>query len=239
MHPFPGDSRTGEGKGEEKCMTELLEQIIAAGPLDWIALLTSLAYVFLAARDNNWCWFFAAISTAVWAYQSFVVYQLVSDGFLQLFYFVMAGIGLWQWQRMGKTASMDIEASPELLDSSALPERAGSSIQRMTLLEHVFVIVLGLIGGWLLHLFVSGIFTAAATLPDGITTSFSIITTFLLIWRKLENWLYWIVIDLIYVWLYGSVGANLFSLMMVINVGMAIYGFSYWRKELRMAKQVG
>lgn len=218
-------------------MTELLEQIAAAGPLDWIALLTSLAYVFLAARDNNWCWLFAALSTAVWAYQSFAVYQLISDGFLQLFYFVMAGVGLWQWQRAGKTASGQIDASLEVLDDGALPERNESSIKRMTLLEHVFVIVLGLAGGWLLHLFVSGVFTGAATLPDGITTSFSILTTFLLIWRKLENWIYWIVIDLVYVWLYGSVGASLFSLMMLINVGMAIYGFIYWRRELSAVKQ--
>ncbi|MEM9929613.1 MAG: nicotinamide mononucleotide transporter, partial [Bacteroidota bacterium] len=67
-------------------MATLLEQILAAGWLDWLALLTSLAYVWLAARDNNWCWLFAAISTAVWAWQSFFVYQLISDGFLQLFY---------------------------------------------------------------------------------------------------------------------------------------------------------
>jgi len=34
-------------------MTELYDQILAAGPLDWLALLTSLAYVWLAARDNR------------------------------------------------------------------------------------------------------------------------------------------------------------------------------------------
>lgn len=213
-------------------MTELLDQIAAANMLDWLAIVTSLAYVLLAARDNNWCWLFAAISTAVWAYQSFLVYQLVSDGFLQLFYFVMAGIGLWQWQRAGKRTVVKTHATPDVLDRGAIPVREESSIRRMTLQEHVITIAVGLLGGGAIYLFVSGLFVSVATLPDAITTSFSIITTFLLIWRKLENWLYWIVIDLAYVWIYGSTGATLFSLMMVINVGVALYGFFHWRREV-------
>lgn len=205
----------------------LLEQILAAGFLDWLALLTSLAYVWLAARDNNWCWLFAAVSTAVWAYQSFVVYQLVSDGLLQVFYFVMAGVGLWRWRANGKPSAATGE--DDLLDAAALAQR--STIRRMSRREHLVVITGGLLGGLLFGYGVGSVMVAAATYPDAITTVFSVITTFLLIGRRLENWLYWIVIDLAYVWIYYSTGAVLFALMMVINVGMAVYGYRHWRRE--------
>lgn len=218
-------------------MDALTDQLLSASFLDWLAILTSLLYVWLAAKDNNWCWLFAAISTAVWAWQSFFEYQLVSDGFLQVFYFIMAGVGIWQW-RNRKTSSKEqsYKADPSLLDDSALPIRPKHTFSRMTAKEHAYVIGGGLVAGQCLYLFVSGVFVSAATLPDAMTTAFSVITTFLLIGRRLENWLYWIAIDAVYVWIYGSTGAILFSLMMLINIGMAIYGYLNWRKELSTPK---
>lgn len=194
--------------------TTLLDQIITAGPLDWLAIVTSLAYVVLAARNNNWCWLFAAVSTAVWAWQSWFVYKLASDALLQVFYFIMAGVGLWRWRTGGAEAA-------------ELP------IRRMTISEHGLVLAGGLAGGLVLGYFFSSVMTAAATYPDAITTVFSVITTFLLIGRRLENWLYWIVIDAVYVWIYLGQGAALFALMMVVNVVVAAYGFYNWRQEMR------
>jgi nicotinamide mononucleotide transporter len=125
----------------------------------------------------------------------------------------MAGVGLWRWQ-------------------SSAQEGAVVPVVRMTVQEHALTIGGGLAGGLALGYFFSATMTAAATYPDAITTVFSIITTFLLVGRRLENWLYWVVIDIAYVWIYLSTGAALFGLMMVINVGVAVYGFSSWRKEL-------
>lgn len=211
-------------------MDALTDQLLSASFLDWLAILTSLLYVWLAAKDNNWCWFFAAISTAVWAWQSFFEYQLVSDGLLQIFYFVMAGVGLWRWTR-GRTHK---SPSPleNTLDTPAIRSPQVISIQSMSLNEHLLVIGGGLLGGLALGFLFSNTLVAAATYPDAITTVFSVITTFLLIGRRLENWLYWIVIDAVYIWIYGSTGAVLFALMMLINIGMAIYGYLNWRKEL-------
>lgn len=226
-------------------MTELYDQILAAGPLDWLALTTSLAYVWLAARDNNWCWLFAAVSTAVWAWQSFFVYQLISDGFLQLFYLVMAGVGIWRWSRLStKRRARRSKAGftgqrpgrEKLPDGEQFTTTPG--IRTMTGPEHAYTLMFGLVGGYAMYLFVSGIFTSAATLPDALTTAFSIATTFLLVYRRLENWLYWIIIDAVYVWIYLNTGAVLFAVMMVINIGMAVYGYFNWRREMRAPNTV-
>ncbi|SEP87334.1 nicotinamide riboside transporter PnuC [Neolewinella agarilytica] len=210
-------------------MDALTDQLLSASFLDWLAILTSLLYVWLAAKDNNWCWLFAAISTSVWAWQSFFEYQLVSDGLLQVFYFIMAGVGLWRWTRgQPNTPATSADTVP---GTTSMPSTEDTSIQSMSFNEHLFVIGGGLLGGLALGFLFSNTLVAAATYPDAITTVFSIITTFLLISRRLENWLYWIVIDAVYVWIYGSTGAILFALMMLINIGMAVYGYLNWRKE--------
>ena len=215
-------------------MSTLYEQVLSAGFLDWLAILTSLAYVWLAARDNNWCWLFAAVSTTAWAWQSFFVYGLVSDGFLQLFYLVMAGVGIWRWRGSKVRTEQVGRDDTGLLDTAALPPRTLATIRRMSRREHLAVIVGGAVAGHLLYYLVSGVFTSVATFPDAITTAFSIITTFLLVWRRLENWLYWIVIDAVYVWIYLGTGAVLFAAMMIINIGMAIYGYANWRREMKV-----
>ena len=210
-------------------MFEFFDQVADTALLDWLATLTALAYVYLAARDNNWCWLFAAVSAALWAFQSFVVYRLVSDALLQLFYLVMAGVGLYRWNRTARPDPDDTS-----LDSGVIQRAAGAAtdIRRMTAREHLFTIGGGVLGGIALGHFVGALAIATQTYPDAITTCLSVIATFLLIGRRLENWLYWVVIDAAYVLIYWRSGAYLFAVLMVLYVIMALYGFRKWRALL-------
>ncbi|NJB86856.1 nicotinamide mononucleotide transporter [Lewinella marina] len=209
-------------------MEELLAQVYATDTVEWIATAAALAYVYLAARDSNWCWFFAALSAALWGYQSFVVYQLVSDALLQAFYLVMAGVGLFRWQRTRGTRPEN-----EMLDGLAVePAPPETDIQRMSILEHALTLGGGLATGLLLGYTVGSLTTATQTYLDAVTTTFSVIATFLLIGRRLENWIYFIVIDAAYVYIYLRSGALLFALLMVLYVIMAVYGYLAWRSTV-------
>ncbi|MEL6142081.1 MAG: nicotinamide riboside transporter PnuC, partial [Bacteroidota bacterium] len=138
-------------------------------------------------------------------------YNLYSDAILQAFYVVMSGVGLFQWLRGGANQS-------ELV------------ITRMRQGEHGLIIVTGAASGLILGYFVGAYLPAAATYPDALTTSFSVVATFLLLQRRLENWLYWIVIDMAYVAIYWSRGATLFVVIMIIYVVVAIMGYRTWRR---------
>ena len=199
------------------------------GAVEWFATLTALAYVYLAARDNNWCWLFAAVSALLWAYQSFFVYRLVSDALLQLFYLVMAGVGIYRWSSGGRTSRDEEALDSEAIDRPANPD---PGIRRMTAREHLYTIGGGLAAGLFLGLTVGTLSAATQTYPDAITTALSVFATFLLIARRLENWLYWVVIDAAYVVIYWRSGALLFALLMVLYVGMAVYGYRSWRSRL-------
>ena len=210
-------------------MEEFLEQAGNIGVVEWLATLAALIYVYLAARDNNWCWLFAAVSSALWAHQSFVVYGLVSDALLQVFYLVMAGVGIYRWQQPDGRGPTE-----ETLDELAIAEspEPAAGIVRMSPREHLLVVVGGTITGLLLGYVVGSYAEATSTYADAVTTTFSVITTFLLIARRLENWLYWVVIDGAYVLIYLRSGAILFAALMVVYVIMAVYGYRNWRRLL-------
>ena len=56
-------------------------------------------------------------------------------------------------------------------------------------------------------------------------------TTFLVARKVLSNWLYWVVIDAVSVYLYWSRGLDIYALLMLVYTGMAVYGYLQWKKN--------
>ncbi len=189
-------------------MQDLLQ---SQAPLEWLVSLLALLYVFLAAKNLPVAWVFGGLACLGWAYLDVVKYSLYSDAILQLFYVIMAIVGLYRW-RTTKDA--------ELL------------ITKMQARDHYLMLTLSLSTGLLLAIFVGAHFPAAATYWDAITTSASIGATFLLLNRKLENWLYWILIDLTYIGIYASRDAWFFAALMLVYTLVAVGGYLHWKKML-------
>ena len=66
------------------------------------AVILAMAYLVLAIRQSIWCWFCAAVSTAIYVYL-FVLAKLYMESLLNVFYFGMAIYGWLVW-RGGNTA---------------------------------------------------------------------------------------------------------------------------------------
>jgi len=68
--------------------------------LDWlelIAVITAVLYLWLAIKENIWCWFYAFINTALSIY-IFHQAALLSESMLNVFYLIMAVYGWYQWR---------------------------------------------------------------------------------------------------------------------------------------------
>lgn len=182
--------------------------------VDWTTTISALIYVTLAARDNVWCWFFGIISCSLWAYASYAYYQLFLDALLQVFYVGVSFWGIYRWQRGGQ-------------DGQELP------ISRYPWTVHAGLVLGGLLLSGAFGALFANYTSAAATYWDASTTIFSIIATLLLVQRKMENWLYWIVIDILYAGLYYSRGAALFALLMLIYTLIAFFAYRNWRTLAR------
>lgn len=177
------------------------------------AVLTGLIYVFFAARGSIWCWVFGIVSSALWAYAAIVHFQLYADFLLQVIY-VIAGIYGWiSWNN-------HLQAAHKV------------AVSTMKVMEHLYLIIGGSILSIIAALLLSEYTSAAMPWLDSFTTVFSLLTTWLIITRKVENWLYWIVIDLAYIYLYTVREGYLFAALFVIYTLIAIVGYFQWRKLL-------
>jgi nicotinamide mononucleotide transporter len=68
---------------------------------------------------------------------------------------------------------------------------------------------------------------------DSLTTVFSIIATYMVVKKVLGNWLYWIVIDLLSVYMYFHRDLHLTSLLFIAYTTIAVYGYMSWSKRIK------
>lgn len=191
----------------------IFEQLILYGPIQWIALLTGILYVFFAARNQAICWIFGIISSACIGFVDlFTEVALYSDALLQFVYIVLGIYGIWQWiiRRDDKEEKLKISS-------------------KKVLWHVIYILIFSLLSypfGLTMRYFFGGVFP----LIDAWTTILSIWATVLLARRIFEHWIYWIVLDIIYIFLYYSRDVPLFSILFIIYTLVSFYGFFRWSK---------
>ncbi|NMH64273.1 nicotinamide riboside transporter PnuC [Shewanella salipaludis] len=178
-----------------------------------LAVVLALAYLLLAMKANVWCWGAAFASTAIYTVLFWQV-ALLMESVLNIYYMLMAVYGYWLWSQGGE-------------------QHAGVEVSSWPLKTHLSLIA----GTALLSLGVGHMMAtytqAAFPYLDAATSCFAVMTTYLVAKKVLENWLYWVVIDLVSIYLYLNKGLMLTSLLFVFYVGLAVGGYFLWRGALR------
>lgn len=189
----------------------LIETTIA----EYIAVVAGILYVILAAKKIKWCWWFAMLSTGLYIYLCFIA-DLYIESFLQIFYFGMAIYGWIYWNTDRK---------------SELP------IGRWSLRYHIINIfisgIVSFILGWMMDTYTQ----QGSPYLDAFTTVFSLAATFMVAQRILENWIYWIVIDVALFFLYTSKGYILTGFHYGLFTIIAIFAwYSWWNYYKQQTK---
>lgn len=198
-------------------MDKLLELFALTSGWELLAVLLAAVYVVFAIRQSLWCWPAAAISASIYTVL-FLQSGLLMESALQAFYVIMAGYGFWQWTR--RTVTTDSGSNQAFI------------ITTRPWLWHckwiVGLAVCTLVIGMLLTLYSQ----AELVWLDTTTTVFSLFATFLVARKLLENWLYWIIIDLTYVGLFWYKGFYPTAILFAVYTIMACLGYLTWRKEV-------
>ena len=66
---------------------------------------------------------------------------------------------------------------------------------------------------------------------DTFTTVFAVFATYMLTKKVLENWLYWVVIDFISIYIYINKGFYLTAILFAIYTVLAFIAYTNWKKE--------
>jgi nicotinamide mononucleotide transporter len=193
-------------------ISDILEYYGALSRIELTAVILAVAYLVLAIRQNIWCWLCAAISTALYVYL-FAKANLYMESLLNVFYFAMAIYGWYMW-RGGKTENE--------LPVSVWPGR-------IHLYAIATIVCLATGTGFLLEHFTD----AAYPYVDSATTYAAIWATFLVARKVLENWWYWLVIDVVSVFIYWSRGLEATAILFGIYVVLIPIGLVAWTRSYR------
>ena len=182
-------------------------------PIEWLAAGLGVINVALVVRRSVWNYPFGLAMVSLY----FVVFaeaRLYSDALLQIFFFVVQLYGWRNWVQ-AKAAAGEV---PVALMSGR--ERA---IWTAATLAASLAWGLGM----------ARFTDAAAPVVDAGVAGFSIAAQLLMARRKLENWIVWILVDVVAIGLYASRGLALTAGLYALFLLLATAGFFGWRRALR------
>ena len=186
-------------------------------PLEIIAVIMAVGYLLLAIRENIWCWLCAGVSTAIYVWL-FADAKLYMESGLNAFYFVMAIYGWYVWfSGRANGHERPVVVWPVSIHAIAIAVIVSASIA----------------SGYLLDTHTD----AAFPYVDSLTTWSAIWATFLVARKVLENWWYWLAIDLASVFVYCSRELELTAGLFVLYVVLIPLGIISWARSHKEAQQ--
>lgn len=196
---------------ETDIFTKVWNGIVATSVWEWIAVITSVIYVILAAQRRILCWIFALISSACYIYLCFVA-KLYIETLLQVFYFGMGILGWVLWHR---------------------PEKGNQEIKTWGIKYNLVNIVLSGILTVGLGTFFMKYTDQANPYVDAFITCYCLSATYMITKKVHEGWIYLIIIDFASIFLYAGRDLYLSSFLYIMFTVIAIFGWLSWFRKFR------
>ena len=181
-----------------------------------IAASLGFVAIFLQIKQNVWYWLVSIIMVSMYIY-IYIQARLYADMSLQVYYLGISFYGWYLWL-FGKQVN-ESKSSIEVTSTSSV------------LKQKLSIITLVLFGGmsWFLLQFTD----SDMPILDSFTTSLSFVATWMLANKKIENWLIWIVVDVVSagMYIYKELYATAF-LFLCLSV-LAAVGYRKWQNDLK------
>ena len=170
--------------------------------------------IALLIKQNIWTWPIGIAYTLASLYIFFTA-KLYADFALHVFFLFMSFYGWYYWLQGNSTFDSELPVSRE---------------SKKVLAYSIIICVLAII-------LASNLFTmyTDAELPywDNTTSILSVLAIWLQSRKKIESWVFWLIIDILSVGIYFYKDLYLYSLLYSIYVAMAFFGYATWLKSYR------
>jgi nicotinamide mononucleotide transporter len=191
---------------------ELVNNIQHTKLLEWISTITQIASVWYARKNNVLVYPTGIIGVLIASYLYFNS-KLYADGSLNIYYFLMSVYGWYNW---GQKKDASHYTYP---------------ISWCTRPQLFFGIGFFLFF-WVIIFYVLTNFTDSNTpLLDSLVSSSAITAMWWMAKRKIENWLAWIFSNIVAIPLNFYKHYYLFTLMYILFLAMAWWGYVEWKKQ--------
>ncbi|MDZ8079027.1 MAG: nicotinamide riboside transporter PnuC [Nostoc sp. DcaGUA01] len=192
-------------------------------PMSYVELLGTIFYlwsVWLISQKKILTWPVGIVSILLYMVLFYQI-RLYSDAFEQVYYLGISIYGWWRW------------STPESASGKILNVKYSSP--RTIFLAALVTITISFVMGILMsqiHTILPRLFPDKASFPylDALTTIMSFTAMWLMAQKRIESWYYWIVVDIIGIWLYYVKEVKFIALLYVILLLIAINGSISWLK---------
>lgn len=194
---------------------DIVALVRALPPVEAAGVLLGVLYLVLVIRESLWCWPAAFVSSVLTILVMFEA-RLYSEAALNVFYAAMAIYGWYQWRYGGRgqgAPELPISVWPFAMHALAI----GGSV------------ALAAVVGW----FMSRHTAAAFPYLDAFVTVASIVTTYMVARKILENWAYWLVVDSLSLYLYWQRGLYLYVGLFALYLVLVVLGWIRWQRDWR------
>ena len=186
--------------------------------LEIIAVVFGILSVWFSKKNNILVYPTGMISTSIFTYLLFK-WSLFGDMMINAYYFMMSIYGWYIWTRK--------------VNNIVTPISKVSSPEKITSLI-IFFFSLSFVYGIYNYFDKWGSYTSYI---DNFTTAIFFVAMWLMANRKIENWIFWIIGNIISIPLYFYKGLTFTSIQYIIFTVIAISGYYTWKKILDNSNQ--
>lgn len=186
--------------------------------LEFIAVITGIGSVWYARKENILVYPVGIISVLIYVYICFNA-RLYADAGINFFYFIVSVYGWYHWtHKNGKTETREISVN------STTEQFLGVGLVIVS-----FILIIGLI--WAFNHHDTVYMSSFVPYLDSFTTAIFLVGMWLMALKRVENWIYWIIGDLIAIPLYYSKGLVFTGFQYIVFLVIAILGYMEWKKR--------
>ncbi len=191
----------------------MIVEYLVSNWLEITGAILSMIYLYFSIKEKSILWLFGFISSLLYIVVFFDK-KLYAEMSINSYYLFVSVYGWINWQR-----KQDVDGK-ETLHINRI-KRASEIVQYL-----VASVLIYLIYYFVLEYLTDSPIAAA----DSVVGALSIIATWMLAKKKLENWLVWILVDAYAAVLYFSKGLYPTTILFVVYTIMAVVGYRQWRR---------
>ena len=158
------------------------------------------------------------VSTFIYAYLLWQ-WELLGDSMINVYYFIMSIYGWYHWTRKKG-------------DAIEFPIATMTNKEKITA---IIIFVSTIVFVIIVYLYFNK-FTNWYSYIDTFLTAVFFVGMWLMAKRKIENWIFWIIGDIISIPLYFAKGYTFTSFQFLIFTIIAVYGYLEWKEILNKSK---
>ncbi len=188
--------------------------------LEYFGVLTGLLYLFLEIKQHRAMWIVGFLTSLAYVFVFFLS-KIYADMGLNLYYVAISVYGFWLWTqgKNRKEPGATTAAQEKILYCNLAPRLFVRILFSIAILFTLLYNVL--------HHFTDSPIPAG----DAFTTAMGIVATWMLARRIIEQWIFWIIVNCVSVYIYYQRGLYPTSFLYICYTILAAIGLYTWKKK--------